>query len=379
MRSCPRLLNPGSFISCSPKLSLPMYFSADSLLLFPVPISDFLCCPHSTIPQGPAPLQASLTSLLTCFPASGLISGYNDVPFHGTRAWRGQSSLFPPMVIDSLNSPPCSLPGTHPQPCVVSAVPSMTTTAWVRKRQSGVSSLPGKKRRDWLGVLDILGKADQAGQCLHFSQILVVRTLCQVPTTTRDLTPLALHHNQHLSGLGIGRMGPINHTQLEMAIWPSHREILSSFFCQTLDRGKALAACQGSACDMDFGVHHTSAPKNIVIPNVIVSGLLLTEEVSQASLSHQHCVVKSGCIKAQPLKPPAPALSPSLHCLGVPLTPNSFQLLLEVRNPPTSLLSPLPSHCHPLPFLACPLPWIPPRQQPRSRWRLGTALPSPPL
>lgn len=131
---------------------------------------------------------------------------------------------------------------------------------------------------------------------------------------------------------------------------------MSSFFCQTLGRGKSLAACQGSACDMDFGVHHTSALKNIVIPNVIVSGLLLTEEVSQASLSHQHCVVKSGCIKAQPLKPPAPALSPSLHCLGVPLIPSSFQLLLEVRNPPISLLSPLPSHRHPLPFLACPLP-----------------------
>lgn len=38
----------------SPKL--PMYFSADLLLLFPVPISDFLCCPRNINPQGPAPL-----------------------------------------------------------------------------------------------------------------------------------------------------------------------------------------------------------------------------------------------------------------------------------------------------------------------------------
>lgn len=84
----------------SPKL--PTYFSADSLLLFPVPISDFLCCPHTTTPQGPAPLQVPLTSLMTHFPASRLISGYN-VPFHGARAWRGQSPLSPAMVTDNLN------------------------------------------------------------------------------------------------------------------------------------------------------------------------------------------------------------------------------------------------------------------------------------
>lgn len=104
-------------------------------------------------------------------------------------------------------------------------------------------------------------------------------------------------------------MGPISHgphqsinTLLEISGYLAipQRGILSSFFCWTLERGKALAACQGSACDSGFGVHCTSALKNTDIPNVIVSGLLLTEEISQASLSHQHCVGKSGCIKAQP-------------------------------------------------------------------------------
>lgn len=102
-------------------------------------------------------------------------------------------------------------------------------------------------------------------------------------------------------------MGPISHTLLEISAYLAipQRGILISFFCQTLERGKALAACQGSACDSSFGGHHTSALKNTDIPSVIVSGLLLTEEVSQASLSYQHCLGKSGCIKAQPLKPPA--------------------------------------------------------------------------
>lgn len=49
------------------------------------------------------------------------------------------------VVTDNFNFPPCSLPGTSPQPCVVSVVPSMTTTARVRQCQSGASSLPGEK------------------------------------------------------------------------------------------------------------------------------------------------------------------------------------------------------------------------------------------
>lgn len=97
-----------------------------------------------------------------------------------------------------------------------------------------------------------------------------------------------------------------------------------------------------------FGAHHTSALKNPDILNVIVSGLLLTEEVSQASLSRWRCVGKSGCIKR-----PAPALSPSLQCLRVPLTPSSFHTGNKRSN---FTAVPLPSHCHPLPFLACPLP-----------------------
>lgn len=171
------------------------------------------------------------------------------------------------------------------------------------------------------------GKPDQAGQCLHFSQILLVRTVCQVPTTIRDLTPLALHYNQHLSGLETERMGPISHILLEISGYLAipQRRILISFFCQILERGKALAACQGSACDRGFGGCHTSALKNTDIPNVIVSGLLLTGEVSKASLSYQHCLGKSGSIKAQPLKPPTPALSPSLQYLVVPLTSSSYR------------------------------------------------------
>ena len=54
----------------SPKPSLPACFSADSRLLFPAPISDFLCCPHTTPPQGPAPLQVPLTPPL---PRDGLV------------------------------------------------------------------------------------------------------------------------------------------------------------------------------------------------------------------------------------------------------------------------------------------------------------------
>lgn len=44
-----------------------------------------------------------------------------------------------------------------------------------------------------------------------------------MPATTRDLTPLALHHNQHPSGLETGRMGPINQILLEISGHPTKK------------------------------------------------------------------------------------------------------------------------------------------------------------
>lgn len=63
-----------------------------------------------------------------------------------------------------------------------------------------------------------------------------------------ELAPLASHHSLHLSGSGREGIVPVNHILLETSVCLAvpQRGCLSSFFCQTLARGRALAAPWGS-------------------------------------------------------------------------------------------------------------------------------------
>ena len=199
--------------------------------------------------------------------------------------------------------------------------------------------------------------------------------------------PLASHRSLHLSGSGKEGMVPVNCILLETSGCPAvpQREFLSSFFCQTLRRGRALAASQGSpgAMLMAQGLG-LIAPLDMLedadIPDAISSGLLWPGGVSSASLSHQRRVGKSGCINEQPLKPEAPSSEP------FPPAPQGapHSQLLSHKEGILHLQCcfPQPSRRCPLPCLACPLPSRPAKLAAASGQgsgrRLGTALPSPP-